>query len=146
MVLTLHNLKLNRRSKHRVKRLGRGNASGHGTYSGHGGKGQTARTGGSKGLKIKGMRQLLLRVPKLGGFRSPYPKPAALSWSVLAKHFDAGAEVTRQALLVKRLVPRIAVGVKIVGPAKVTKKLNLVGLKVSKSVQAAIEAAGGTVS
>lgn len=86
-IFNLHNLKPARGSKHKIKRVGRGNSSGHGTYSGHGGKGQTARTGGSKGLKLMGLRQLLLRTPKLGGFRSQYAKPATLKINVLEKHF-----------------------------------------------------------
>lgn len=145
MPLTLHNLKLDRHAKHRLKRVGRGNASGHGTYSGRGGKGQTARTGGSKGLKLKGFRALLLRTPKLGGFRSPYAKPAVAKLAVIDKYYPADSTVTKEDLLAKKLVAKISAGVKIIGPARVTKKLNIVGCQVTQSVREAIEAAGGTV-
>ena len=49
--LALHNLKVNKKAKRKVRRVGRGNASGSGTYSGRGLKGQKARSGGKSGLK-----------------------------------------------------------------------------------------------
>lgn len=145
MSITLHNLKSDRRAKHRPKRVGRGNASGHGTYSGRGGKGQTARTGGSKGLKLKGFRTLLLRTPKLGGFRSLYAKPAIVKLSTLEKNFADNSLVTKEELLAKKLVPNIVSGVKVLGGVKLTKKLNIEDCEVSQSVRAAVEASGGTV-
>jgi len=67
MTLSLSNL-LSVKTKNPKKRLGRGNASGEGGYCGRGLKGQRSRSGGRKGLKIKGLRILSRRLPKLGGF------------------------------------------------------------------------------
>ena len=92
-----------------------------------------------------GLRQLLLRTPKLGGFRSQYAKPATLKINVLEKHFADNATVTKEDLLAKKLVSAVKHGVKILGPGQVTKKLHLVGCEVSKTVRGAIEAAGGSV-
>ncbi len=66
-MITLSNLQPKIGSRHRRKRVGRGNASGHGTYSGRGIKGQRSRSGGKKGLKLKGLRHNIKNFPKLRG-------------------------------------------------------------------------------
>lgn len=64
------NLSILKSFKHkRVRRVGRGNASGNGTTAGRGTKGQRARTGGKKGLKYKGLRSTLLKLPKFKGMK-----------------------------------------------------------------------------
>src|SRR3989344_399564 len=88
--LTLHNLKINKKAKKKTKRVGRGNASGHGTYSGRGLKGQKARAGGKGGLKRRGLKQLLRNKPKLGGFKSLKPKMAIVDLDQLEKVFTIG--------------------------------------------------------
>ncbi len=55
------------KEKNPKKRVGRGNASGKGSYSGRGLKGQRSRSGGKKGLKLRGLRRLSKRLPKLRG-------------------------------------------------------------------------------
>src|SRR5437667_429603 len=52
--LRLHNLRPRPRARHRVKRLGCGESSGHGKTSGKGHKGQKARSGGSLRLGFEG--------------------------------------------------------------------------------------------
>ena len=69
-MLTLHNLKRFAKSKKAKERIGRGNASGHGTYATRGLKGQKSRTGGRKGLIKKGLKTTLQRLPKNKGFKS----------------------------------------------------------------------------
>ena len=64
MSLALHTIKPFSGSKKKVKRVGRGLGS-RGTYSGRGQKGQKARSGGKKGLKLMGIRRLLLSTPKI---------------------------------------------------------------------------------
>ncbi|MEK7139549.1 MAG: uL15 family ribosomal protein, partial [Patescibacteria group bacterium] len=102
MAITLSQLKPAAGSKHRAKRVGRGNASGHGTYSTRGMKGQRARSGSRKGLKLKGMKARLLTIPKKRGFNSPYPKHQIINVSDLNRLAD-GAVVTRK-LLAERLL------------------------------------------
>lgn len=54
------------------KRLGRGNASGAGTYSGRGMKGQNARSGGPRKPGFEGGQTPYSRkMPKLRGFKNP---------------------------------------------------------------------------
>src|ERR1700710_1292907 len=66
-MMRLHNLKPRPGSKHRVKRLGIGESSGHGKTSGKGHKGQKARSGGSIRLGFEGGQMpLIRRLPKRG--------------------------------------------------------------------------------
>ena len=64
-MLSPHTLKPAHGSKRKKKNIGRGNASGHGTSSTRGGKGQTARSGGSRGLKRLGFKTQLTQTKKL---------------------------------------------------------------------------------
>ena len=63
-MLTLHNLKSKKGVRKKKRRLGRGNSSGRGTYCGRGQKGQRSRSGGKKGLKLKGFKQSLQKILK----------------------------------------------------------------------------------
>jgi len=88
-MLQPHTLKPAHGAKHSPKRVGRGNASGHGTSSTRGGKGQTARSGGSRGLARLGFRRLMQSTPKLRGFKSLNDKPIVVYISDLEKYFDS---------------------------------------------------------
>ncbi|MEK7115824.1 MAG: 50S ribosomal protein L15 [Patescibacteria group bacterium] len=145
MTLTLHTIKPQKGARTKSFRIGRGNASGRGTTAGKGTKGQRARTGGRKGLKLKGMKQMLLQIPKLRGFKSRYPKVATVTLANLAMRFTAGEKIDLRALKSKRLVPNTFTAAKIVGAEKILTALTLSGLAVSRSAKAAIEKAGGSV-
>lgn len=143
--LTLANLRVNKKAKKKAKRVGRGNASGHGTYSTRGLKGQRARSGGRSGLKRRGLRQLLRNKPKIGGFRSPYPKMVTVNLDQLESNFGAGEIVNAQKLINKYLIKSAKTGVKILGDGKLTKKLEVIADGFSKSAKEAIIKAGGRV-
>ena len=65
--MRLHNLKPRPGAKHRTKRLGQGESSGHGKTAGRGGKGQTARSGSSIRIGFEGGQMpLIRRIPKRG--------------------------------------------------------------------------------
>lgn len=145
MTLTLHTLKPKPGARTKSFRVGRGNASGRGTTAGRGTKGQRARTGGRKGLKLKGLKQMLLQFPKLRGFKSRYPKRATVALANLAKAFNAGEKIDLAALKGKRLVRKTAGAAKIVGAEDIGKALMLTGIATSASAKAAIEKAGGAV-
>ncbi len=145
MPLSLHTIKPKKGSRTKSFRVGRGNASGRGTTAGRGTKGQRARTGGRKGLKLKGMKQMLLQFPKLRGFQSRHPKAATVTLANLAARFTAGEKVDIRALKSKHLVSNIATSVKIVGAGNIEKALTLSGIAVSTAAKAAIERAGGSV-
>ncbi len=151
--MELHTLKPFKGAAKSRKRVGRGLGSGHGAYSTRGVKGQRARSGGSKGLKARGLKMFLLRVPKVGGFTSIYPKAHGVNVELLEKHFASG-EVVTPATLIEKDVIRVhgmrkagtpTVHVKILGSGKLTKKLTVQGCDVSATARGKIEKVGGTI-
>lgn len=151
--MELHTLKPSSGSRKSKKRVGRGLGSGHGAYSTRGIKGQRARSGGKKGLKARGLKMFLLRVPKSRGFKSIHEKPIGLNVEVLEKHFQNGDIVDPQTLLSKRIVRAkgsekkgIPPAVKILGVGTLSKKLAVAGLQVSAKARKKIEVAGGSVT
>lgn len=144
MSLTLHTLKPKTGSKKSRKRIGRGLSS-TGTYSGRGVKGQRSRSGGKSGLQLKGIRKIMLSVPKKRGFKSQKPTPATVNLKDLNKAFKEGAKITPQTLLQKKLITSTGSGVKILGKGSLAIKVVVEGCQLSKSAQDAIEKAGGTV-
>ena len=142
----LHTLKPSRGSRSAKRRIGRGNASGTGTYSTRGMKGQRARSGGRRGLKLKGARRIIAALPKIGGFRSLKKKPANVSLAVISTSFSDGAIITIKDLKKKGLVAQESRTVKIIDPLALSKKIHLRGIRVSASVKAAVEHAGGDIT
>lgn len=146
MSLSLHTLAPKKGSRVKSFRVGRGYGSGRGTTAGRGTKGQRARTGGRNGLKLKGIKQMLLSFPKARGFQSMYSKPVALPLDRLNVFAD-GAMVDTRALREKGILRRAHVSAKLVlGSEPLTKKLTIVAIPASAQAKIAIEAAGGSVS
>jgi len=145
MKLTIQTIRPAKGSKHRVKRIGRGNASGHGTYSTRGGKGQTARSGGSHRLRLKAFKRLMQSTPKLSGFKSLRIKPAEVQFSILEKKFQANETVDLKTLKERHIIGKNALAAKVIGNGELTKKLILSGVACSKSAKSLIEKVGGEV-
>ncbi|MDO4595900.1 MAG: 50S ribosomal protein L15 [Coriobacteriaceae bacterium] len=129
------------------KRVGRGNSSGTGTYSGRGQNGQGSRSGGTKGAGFEGgQTPLAMRLPKLPGFVSPRRiEYTPINVATLEERFENDAVVDGAALKAARLVKSEFEPVKVLGNGEITKKLTVKVDKVSASAQAKIEAAGGKV-
>lgn len=145
MALSLHNLKPTGNSRKKRKRVGRGNASGYGTYSTRGIKGQRARSGGKGGLKIKGFRDRLLNTPKTRGFKSHQAKPVCLNLKDIDINFKSGEKISPRVLKQKGLISKINTGVKILGEGELKKKLVFENCQFSKSAKEKIEKAGGSI-
>ena len=144
MTLSLNTLKPAKGAKKRKVRVGRGDASRRGSTAGRGTKGQRARTGGKSGLKLKGLKRMLLGFPKKRGFTSVRAEIHALRVGRVADAFGANAKVTVAELKKKGLLPKRAMYVKLVGGGDVKKPLIIVGIKATSSVKEAIEKAGGS--
>ncbi|MDO8626240.1 MAG: 50S ribosomal protein L15 [Candidatus Magasanikbacteria bacterium] len=142
-MLQAHTLKPKHGSKHRAKVVGRGNASGHGTMSTRGGKGQTARSGGSAGLRTKAFKQMMQSVPKLRGFHTQFVKPSEVYLSDLDKHFASGDIVTLATLKAKNIINNTAKQAKVVQTGELKKNLTIQGLLATPGAAAKIKAAGG---
>ncbi len=141
----MSNLRPARGSKKHPKRVGRGNASGKGTTAGRGTKGQKARTGGRGGLKVLGLRRLVMQTPKLRGFKAPKDDVVLVDLETLNLSCRNGEIVSRRSLIAKKLVPASAAKVKILGGGELKKKLIVIGCKLSGSAKEQILAAGGEV-
>ena len=134
-------------AKHRTKRLGCGESSGHGKTSGKGHKGQNARSGGSIRIGFEGGQMPMhRRLPKKGFNKSAFGYDfAVVNLADLELKFSDGATVDETALRAISLVKGGAWdGVKILGTGTLTKKLHVSVDRISASAKAKIEAAGGS--
>lgn len=145
MTLKFHTIKSPAGSRKAKKRVGRGNASGHGTYSGKGQKGQRARSGGRSGLKLKGLKQNLLNIPKLRGFKSRHAKMTPVNLDILDKKYQDGERVNPQTLIQKGIVKKIERGIKILGSGEISKKIIVESCQMSAAAKEKIAKAGGKV-
>lgn len=145
--MNLSNLKPRPGAKHRVKRLGCGESSGHGKTSGKGHKGQKARSGGSIRLGFEGGQMpLIRRIPKRGFNNAEF----RISYSIVnvgdLEQFEAGALVDETFLREKRVIRGISDGLKVLANGDLTKKINITAKKVSAAAREKIEKAGGSVT
>jgi large subunit ribosomal protein L15 len=151
--LNLSNLKPADKRRAR-KRIGRGQGSGKGRYSGRGIKGQKSRSGSHKlrpGFE-GGQTPLYMRLGKQPGNTSKDAMPIGpfrtqtipVNVSALER-FDNGTEVTVDLLLESRIVRKRGIDVKILGHGELTKQLTVIAHRFSTSAREKIEAAGGSV-
>lgn len=143
-MIDLSNLKPAAGSRKKKQRVGRGNASGMGTTSGRGAKGQKARSGGSVPLWFEGGQMpIYRRLPKRGfknRFRIDY---AVVNIRDLAA-YERDAVVDRASLREMGKIPSLNVPVKLLADGEITIPLTV---KLEKASQAAIDKivkAGGT--
>ena len=145
--MKLHTLAPNKGAKHRVKRLGCGESSGHGKTSCKGNKGQKARSGsGTRPGFEGGQMPLHRRLPKRGfnniNFKT---KVEVVNLSQIDKAFNDGDTVNEEALRKAGLINRACEQVKVLGQGEISKKLTLVVDTISASAKEKVEKAGGTV-
>jgi large subunit ribosomal protein L15 len=144
--MRLHTLKSRPGAKHRVKRLGSGESSGHGKTCGKGHKGQKARSGGSIRLGFEGGQMpLIRRIPKRGFNNANFKTKFAVVNVGALNRFEAGSTVDEGSLLSLGMIRRPYDAIKILGVGKLSTKLNVVANGASSSARAAIESAGGTL-
>jgi large subunit ribosomal protein L15 len=146
-MIRLHNLQPRPGSRHRVKRLGCGESSGHGKTSGKGNKGQKARSGGSIRLGFEGGQMpLIRRLPKRGFNNAAFCKRYAIVNLDDLNAFKAGTAVNEQLLRDSKLVRGHFVGIKILGDGELKHGLKVEADKVSAAAREKIEKAGGTIT
>lgn len=146
MTLRLDTIKPATGAVKKRKRVGRGNASGHGTYSCRGLKGQKSRSGGKNGLKLLGMKKILQSMPKKRGFKSLKPSNQAVNLSAISLNFKDGATINPESLAKKGLIGVIKSPVKILGGGELKLKgLNFSKVKISESAKKQIEKMNGKI-
>jgi large subunit ribosomal protein L15 len=134
-------------ARERRKRVGRGCGSGMGKTSTRGHKGAGARKGHKQKLQFEGGQMpLVRRIPKRGFNNARFnAKALAVNVSDLEKKFEAGAEITVEALAKAGFSDNKQPKIKILGSGKLTKKF-AVKVPCSAAAKAKIEQAGGTVA
>jgi large subunit ribosomal protein L15 len=146
-MLRLHNLRPRPGSRHRVKRLGCGESSGHGKTSGKGSKGQKARSGGSIRLGFEGGQMpLIRRLPKRGFNNAAFHKHYAVVNVSDLNAFEAGTVVTEELLRESNLIRGSFAGIKILGDGELKHGLKVQVDRISATAREKIEKAGGTVT
>ena len=145
MTLRLNNLQSRPGAKHRVKRLGCGESSGHGKTSGRGGKGQTARSGGTIRLGFEGGQMpLYRRMPKRGFNNKTFGTEFATVNVEQLNAFEDGSTVTPESLIERGVLHKRLDGVKVLGDGELKKKLTVKAQRFSGSAREKITKAGGT--
>jgi large subunit ribosomal protein L15 len=149
----LHTIKPPPGSRRPRKRVGRGEGSGTGKTAGRGEKGAGSRSGSKERPRFEGgQNPIHMRMRKLRGphmkksmpfepFRT-HTQPVNLA--VLEERFDAGAEVTPDALRAKGLAKRKGIPVKILAQGELSKALTVHAHAFSAAARERIESAGGT--
>ena len=132
--------------KHKKKRIGRGNGSGHGTYSGRGCKGQKSRSGGGVRSGFEGGQlPLIKRLPRKRGFTNIFKTEYNIVNVSKLDIFPPGTEVTPQELLRTGLIKSLDQPTKILGDGDIHHSLLVKVDKFSSCAERKIVAAGGTV-
>jgi len=133
-------------SKKRRKRVGRGDGSGHGTYSGRGCKGQKSRAGYKMRPGFEGGQlPLIKRLPQKRGFVNIFRTEYSVVNLDKLNLFEAGSEVTPEKLVTMGVVKSLRHPIKILANGDIDRPLVVKANKFSAVAKAKIEAAGGRV-
>ncbi len=144
--MSLNNFHPPKGATFKKRRIGRGIGSGMGKTATRGGKGQSARRQINPNFE-GGQTSIQRRLPVKKGFTNINHKVFAIvNLDDLENLFEAGAEVTPEALVASGIIAKSKDGVKILAFGKLTKKLSVTAHKFSKQAQSAIEAVGGSVT
>jgi large subunit ribosomal protein L15 len=128
------------------KRVGRGDASGHGGTSGKGDKGQNARSGGYTRDGFEGGQMPMSRRLPKRGFRNPFrEKFVAVNLIDLCRKFSKGAIIDEAALLASGIVKKKGDGIKILAKGEIDFPVKIKIAKISQAAKAKITAAGGSI-
>lgn len=145
--MKLHDLKPDKGSKRRRRRVGRGIAAGKGKTAGRGTKGQGARSGGGKGPYFEGGQlPLVRRLPFKRGFTNIFGITyQEVNVDMMNARFEDGAVVNGQSLASVGLVRDADRPIKILGRGELSKTLEVHANRFTKSAAEKIEKAGGSV-
>jgi large subunit ribosomal protein L15 len=141
-MIKLHDLKPAEGSNRAKRRVARGIGGKGGKTAGRGTKGQKARNKVRPGFE-GGQLPIAIRIPKLKGFKNPF-RVEYVAFNIDALEAVGESTIDPAVLRSKGLVAKKGL-VKVLGRGTVSKKLTVKAHAFSKSAQAAIEAAGGSV-
>lgn len=144
--MKIHEVRSSQVRKSKIRR-GRGDASGYGSFSGRGCKGQNARSGGGVKAGFEGgQTPLWKRMPKLKGFKNRNRvEYSPVNLLTIEKHFNDGDTVNELTLNEKGLIKHTRKPVKILGNGELTKKVIFENVSFSSSAKEKAEKAGATL-
>ena len=143
--MRLCDIKPNKSSLKKSKRVGRGNSSGHGTTSGRGSKGQKARSGANIRPGFEGGQMpMSRRIPHLRGFKNTRKKEFNIINVNILEKFNEGDVVDFALLASRGLIMKEDSPLKILGNGSISKKITVKADYFSASAARKIEEAGGT--
>jgi large subunit ribosomal protein L15 len=144
--MQIHDVTARGNNHDKRKRVGRGVGSGKGKTAGKGHNGQRSRSGDLPRIGFEGGQMpLFRRMPKRGFTNARFKKHCTLVNIESLEAFDAGEVVDLEAVLDKGLSRKTGDMLKVLGQGELSKELTIKAHKFSKSAQAKIESAGGTV-
>lgn len=143
--MKLNEIQPNQGARKPAKRLGRGDASGHGGTSTKGHKGQKARSGGYHRRGFEGGQMPLYRKLPKRGFTNIFRREFAIVNLEQLDRLPEGVEVTGQALMDAGMIKSACCGVKVLGRGSVNRPLVVKVEKVSDGAREKILAAGGRI-
>ncbi len=137
--MRLQDLKPKAHSRSKKRIVGRGDGSGHGTYSTYGCKGAKARSGGTKRKGFEGgQTPLYRRLPKLRGFKSLHKiKYVEINVELIEKFADGKDEINLNNVFGEK--------VKVLGRGKMEKAITVKASKFSASAKEKIGKAQGKI-
>lgn len=143
--MKLHELSPASGTRRARKRLGHGVASGQGKTAGRGTKGQGSRSGGGVRPGYEGGQMPIHRRLPKRGFTNIFKKQFAIINVKDLNRFEDGSPIDEVALVKQGLVKGRFDGIKLLGQGEIDRPVQIKVHAVSKSAQAKITAAGGTV-
>jgi large subunit ribosomal protein L15 len=143
--MKLHELSPTKGSRQARKRLGRGVASGQGKTAGRGTKGQGSRSGGGVRPGYEGGQMPIHRRLPKRGFTNIFKKQIAIINVQDLNRFESGSQIDDVALIQQGLVKGRYDAIKLLGKGEIDRPVQIKVNAVSKSAQAKITAAGGTI-
>ena len=133
-------------ARHAGKRVGRGDGSGHGSFSGRGMKGQNSRSGGGVRPGFEGGQlSVIKRLPGMRGFKNPFRREYTIVNLSSLGGLRADTHVTPEMLVERGVVKNAKRPIKVLGRGDLEVSLTVEAHKFSKSAQEKIEASGGSV-
>ena len=142
-----HSLKSPQGSKKNRKRVGRGDSSGSGSYSGKGMKGQKSRSGGGVRPGFEGGQlPLIKKLSALRGFNNIFRREfIPINLSTISKLYEKDSQISPETLVDKNVLKNTNSPIKILGEGEINFSVNVTAHKFSRSAKDKIIAAGGTV-
>ena len=141
-----HDLRPPKGARRPRKRIGRGDSSGHGSYSGKGMKGQNARSGGGVRPGFEGGQNPITKaLPSMRGFTNIFRKQFTVVNLDRLARFPSNSEVTPQLMVEAGVVKNLKRPVKVLGRGEMDSPMVVEAHSFSGSARRKIEAAGGSV-